>query len=380
MKHWTISIISCVLWGILTPHTFAHKPSDSYVRLNVTDKTIQGQWDIALRDVDYAIGIDANLDHQITWGELRTAQDAIAAYAMARIEITNNGSVCFNRVTEHLVDHHSDGAYAVLRFSAACSTVPQELHVQYQLLFDLDPSHRGLLSVEHDGSVQTAVFSPERQRLAFTLTRPSPWRTFAQFGVEGVWHIWIGYDHILFLLSLLLPAVLRWTAGQWQGRDSFQSAFVEVLKVVTAFTVAHSITLSLAVIGIVTLPSRWVESIIAASVLLVALYNLYPIVRTRLWVMAFGFGLVHGLGFASVLLDLGLPGSSMFLALAGFNLGVEAGQVAIVMVFFPLAFLVRHTWCYQQLAFRYGSVMIAMVAALWLLERSLDLNMWPGDW
>ena len=215
--------------------------------------------------------------------------------------------------------------------------------MKYELFFDLDPLHRGLLHVEHDGHTQTVVFSPEQQTVRLDLTTSSPWQEFLQFWHEGVWHIWIGYDHILFLISLLLPAVLWWTEGGWQAVDSFRPAFWEVFKIVTAFTVAHSITLSLAVLGIVKLPSHWVESAIAVSVLIVALHNLYPVIRARLWIVAFIFGLVHGLGFATVLLDLGLPGKSLLLALVGFNLGVEVGHVAIVSAFLPLAFLVRRS-------------------------------------
>ena len=199
------------------------------------------------------------------------------------------------------------------------------------MLFDLDPLHRGLLQVAYNEQIQTGIFSPEQQTVHLNLNKGSPWHEFIQFGREGIWHIWIGYDHILFLISLLLPSVLLWKAGRWHPQQSFRLALWEVLKIVTAFTLAHSITLSLAVLGFVSLPSRWVESVIAASVLIVALHNLYPVIQTRLlWIMTFIFGLVHGLGFASVLIDLGLPGKSLALALAGFNVGVEIGQVVIV--------------------------------------------------
>ncbi len=158
-----------------------------------------------------------------------------------------------------------------------------------------------------------------------------------------MWHIWIGFDHILFLLSLLLPAVLIWRASRWQAVETFRAAFVDVFRIVTSFTVAHSITLSLATLGFVSLPSRWVESAIAASVVLAALNNLWPLFHGRRWMVAFGFGLIHGFGFASVLVDLGLPRETLVLALVGFNLGVEAGQLAIVALFLPLAFALRRT-------------------------------------
>ena len=202
---------------------------------------------------------------------------------------------------------------------------------------------------------------------------------------HGVWHIWIGFDHILFLLSLLLPAVLMpkvlmskvlmpAAARQGQGQSqSIKAAFFDVLKVVTAFTLAHSLTLSLASLHVLSLPSRWVESAIAASVVLAALNNLWPLFRGRRPVAAFVFGLIHGFGFAGVLADLGLPQSGLLLSLLGFNVGVELGQLAIVAVFLPLAFALRKTWFYRQLLTT-GSALIVLIAALWLVERAFDLK------
>lgn len=380
MKRWIIAVGSFVFFVLFHELAFAHKPSDSYIRLKVDDVTIQGQWDMALRDLDYAIGLDGNDDGQIAWGELRERHDAIAAYALARFHITGGSSSCFSYPTDHLVNHHSDGAYAVLRFSVDCPKATNTLQLHYELFFELDPLHRGLLHIEQAGHTQTAVFSPEQRTVHIDFTTSAPWREFLQFAREGVWHIWIGYDHILFLISLLLPAVLWWTGNHWQAVDSFRPAFLEVFKIVTAFTLAHSITLSLAVLGIIRLSSRSVESAIALSVLLVALHNLYPVVRSRLWIVAFAFGLIHGLGFASVLLDLGLPGKSLILALVAFNLGVEAGQVVIVSAFLPLAFLLRHTWSYRRLVMGFGSVLIAVIASIWLVERSLDLTIGMGNW
>lgn len=380
MKRGIAYLIPCLL--LCAPAAvLAHKPSDSYLRLVIQDQRIHGQWDIALRDLDYALGLDKNNDGLITWGELRTRHEAIAAYALGHLQFSAGEVFCASRPGEQLVDYHSDGAYGVLRFSVNCPAVSEPIELRYGLFFEFDSLHRGLLSLEYQGRIQTAVLSPEQP--TFRVAPPSalsPWREFLQFGREGVWHIWIGYDHILFLLSLLLPAVLCWKRGRWQAVTTFRPAFWEVVKIVTAFTLAHSLTLSLAVLGMVSSPSRWVESAIAASVLVAALHNLYPFIHHRLWLVAFAFGLVHGLGFATILLDLGLPGASLWLPLAGFNLGVEFGQLAIVSAFLPLAFMARYTWLYQRLIMKGGSVLIALVASIWLLERSLELELesWFG--
>ncbi len=212
---------------------------------------------------------------------------------------------------------------------------------------------------------------------------------FVDYAADGVWHIWIGFDHILFLLSLLLPAVGAWVAGvggqrpggsrraTWQPVPRLGVAVWEVLRIVTAFTLAHSITLSLATLGWVSLPSRLVESTIAASVVLAALNNVFPFFQGRRWMVAFAFGLIHGFGFASVLADLGLPRDALALALLGFNLGVEAGQLAIVAVFLPLAYLLRHSKFYRWVVLWGGSLAIAAIAAAWFVERAFELKLLP---
>jgi len=139
--------------------------------------------------------------------------------------------------------------------------------------------------------------------------------------------------------------------------------------------VAHSITLSLAALGVISLPSRLVESAIAASVVLAALNNLLPVVGGRRWVVAFAFGLIHGFGFASVLAELGLPRDALVLALVGFNLGVEGGQLTIVAAFLPLAYLMRASWFYRRVVLAGGSIAIVAIAMVWLLERALNLKL-----
>ena len=354
----------------------AHKPSDSYLTLHADGQSLRGQWDIALRDLEFAIGLDGDGDGAITWGELKAKQAEVDAYAFARLAVRADGRPCRLEPTEHLVDEHTDGTYAVLRFAAQCEGASyRAVEVEYSLFFDLDPTHRGLLRVEHGGSSTTGVLGPERPRLEVRAEGRSRWAQFLDYAREGVWHIWIGFDHILFLLSLLLPAVFVARAGDWHPAERFGETFWDVFRVATSFTIAHSITLSLAALSVVQLPSRLVESAIALSVVLAALNNLWPLVHGRRWLVAFGFGLIHGFGFASVLADLGLPQSALLLALVGFNLGVEGGQLAIIAVFLPFAFALRATWLYRRAIFLGGSAAIALVAMLWLVERAFDVRL-----
>jgi hypothetical protein len=353
----------------------AHKPSDSYLTLSVQDSVVTGQWDIALRDLDFAIGLDADNDGKITWGEVRALHDDIAAYALARLQVASAGTRCPAVATDHLIDTHTDGAYAVLRFNATCAAPVEVLGLRYGLLFDVDPQHKGLLQLKAGESVRTAIFAPDKAQQQFDLQKTNRLAQFADYVREGVWHIWIGYDHILFLLALLLPAVMVYRQDAWRPAAAFKPVFWAVVKIVTAFTVAHSITLSLATLNIITLPSRFVESVIAASVIAAALNNVFPLFRERRWFMAFLFGLIHGFGFASVLSDLGLPQEALLLALIGFNVGVEIGQLAIVVVFLPVAFALRRTAFYRKFILVGGSIVIAILALIWLIERAMDVSL-----
>ena len=371
-------LVAALLCGAAA--AWAHKPSDSYLTLKVGANYITGQWDIALRDLDFALGLDADGDGQITWGEVRTRHDEIAAYAAARLALRSDGQRCALHIGTQQVDTHTDGAYSVLPLRADCAPPASALEVEYTLFADLDPQHRGLLNLAGAQGTRTAVLGPQAstQRFEFgAADSGSTWSQFVTYLREGVWHIWIGLDHILFLLSLLLPAVGLWRAARWQPVDRLGLAGLDVLRVVTAFTVAHTITLSLATLGVVSLPSRWVESAIAGSVVLAALNNVWPLFQGRRWTVAFAFGLIHGFGFASVLADLGLPRGALALALVGFNLGVELGQLAIVAAFLPLAYSLRHSWLYRRGVLVGGSLVIALLAAAWFFERAFQLQLLP---
>ncbi|MCE3263828.1 MAG: hypothetical protein K0R43_2907 [Pseudoduganella sp.] len=352
-----LRLFAALLLAGLTAPASAHKSSDSYLSLRAAGQQVEGRWDIALRDLDFAIGIDGNGDGALTWDEVRERHAAIAAYAQEHLALQGRAGQCQLTVGEQMVARHSDGAYTVLPLRARCAA---PLRLTYTLLAGLDAQHRGLLNFTQDGATSSAVLGGEQAQ--FEAQAPPRWRQFADYLRHGAWHIWIGYDHILFLLSLLLPAVLA---------ASLRPALGQVLKVVTAFTLAHSVTLTLAALQVANLPSRLVEATIAASVVAAALNNLFPLVRRRLWLAAFAFGLVHGFGFAGVLAGLGLPQGAAALALAGFNIGVEAGQLAIVAAFLPLAWLMRTSWLYRRVLLQGGSAAIALVGVGWLGERAL---------
>lgn len=380
---------------------YAHKPSDSYLQVTIqnaiqadTAQLIKAQWDIALRDLDYAIGLDENANSEITWQEVLSKKNAIFAYSLARLNVQNNQLACNLAPKQLLIDNHTDGAYAVIKFTINCKNNVQILCFNYSLFADLDPSHRGLLKLDYSDThnsnlstkntgiiktlTKTAIFGPDHAVQFFTLSSPSRLAEFQEYVIEGIWHIWTGFDHVLFLVSLLLPAVMVYSAKSWQPSQHLKTTFFDVLKVVTAFTVAHSITLTLATLQVIVLPSRWVEATIAASVILAAMNNIFPFLLKKRWLAAFIFGLVHGFGFAAVLGDLGLHKGALIIALIGFNVGVEIGQIVILSAFVPIAYALRQSWFYKHIIFYGGSIIIAIIASLWFTERIFNVALFSA--
>jgi hypothetical protein len=351
----------------------AHEPSKSYLSLTLDSDRFTGQWDVPLRDLQSVMPLGLDQD------SLKAHYREAAAYAFSHLQIILDGHAAAPRLAgaKPAVEELSDGKYLRLDFLLENVSHPKTLQLNYQLFIETNSLHRGLVRVEAGGKIQIAAFSPDHPTQQFQLAVPAAGRQFLAFLREGVWHIWTGYDHILFLLALLLPSVLQRQADQWREVGAFRPACLNVLKIVTAFTAAHSLTLSLATLDMVKLPSRLTESAIALSVVLAAGNNLWPVVRERGWMVAFGFGLIHGFGFATALSDLGLAHGGLLLPLIGFNLGVEIGQLFIVGVFLPAAFALRRTWLYQDPVLRLGSALIIVVATAWCAERVLDVKFMP---
>lgn len=384
-----IKKLALVIFLTLIPlQAMGHKPSDSYLTIKdskhckVASEMHSAciRWDIALKDLEYAIGIDSNSDGKIIWKEVKSSHKKIKDLAFSNLEIKVGNSLCDFKLINQQIDNHSDGAYTVLNFKAFCpdfTSLPEEFTLNYGLFFDIDEEHHGLVKVEHENKIATAILTTSNDSHNFKLDSLSTFSQFVEFVKEGIWHIWIGIDHILFLLALLLPSVLIWKNDSWIYEERFNKVFLNVLKIITAFTIAHSVTLTIAALEIVHLPSRLVESIIALSVAIAALNNLFPFFKAKGWIIAFSFGLIHGFGFANVLMDLSLPQNALILSLFGFNVGVEIGQLAIVALFLPLIFSLRKTPLYKTVFLFGGSGIIILISILWFIERAFNLSYMP---
>jgi hypothetical protein len=359
----------------------AHNLGESYLYLQVYEDRVTGRFEIALEDLNPALGL-AGSGLEITAENVDERIDFLEDYYREKVTISAGPRVLPISFTAHDV-LAARGGFVRLSFALeGLDGVPEELTFDYSVLFDEEPGHRGFLLVEHNWATGTfanestisLVFSPSSRRQVFDLTTAGRWRGFVAVVVLGMEHIWMGFDHVLFLFALLLPAVLRREDGSWQEVVRFAPALLNVVKIVTAFTVAHSVTLSLAALGLVRLPGALVEVVIAASIAIAAADILLPLFRGRVWLVVFGFGLFHGFGFAGALSEMGVLGEHLGLSLFAFNLGVEIGQVVIVAILFPLLFLLRRTTLYRRALLPVAACGMILVSGVWVVERTFGVE------
>ncbi len=366
-----IAIAAALLaWITLAPAASAHSQSYGYLNIALNSESLTGTLDIAVRDLDTLLSLDGNGDGSITWGEFRSREPAAIASVLERVSIGTENGACALKGRPALTRTRGGETFLVFPFDGDCEGLAGPLDIGYRLLFDLDAQHRGLVNVTSSQGSQNFVMTPVAQSVALTPGGESRTGLILTWTAHGVHHILIGYDHILFVITLLLGTVMQRRSGSaWQ-------MLTETAKVITAFTLSHSITLGLAALGILQVPAVLAESLIAATIALAAVNNLWPILTKRVWLVALVFGLIHGVGFANVLTGLGLPRGNLLASLLAFNVGVEIGQLVIVAAALPVIVLIG-----RQSAWRYAgpaaNLAIAAVALMWVSDRALGTSLMP---
>jgi hypothetical protein len=352
--------------------TWAHTQSYGFLSVTLGATSAQGRLELAVRDVDRIHDLDADRNGEITWGEFRSRESEIMAASLDRISIGAPDAPCRLAGEPAMINSRGGESYIVFPFSGTCPAQSGPVMIGYDLLFASDAQHRGLIAVTTSQGTQTFVVTPAAKSVSVDPGQTGGLGQLLAFVAHGAHHIWIGYDHILFLITLLIGTF----AVSGSARPVKENIY-DAIKVVTAFTLSHSLTLGLAAFGILSIPTKLTESLIAITIALAALNNIWPLVSRRLWVVAFGFGLVHGLGFANVLAELDLPRESLLAALFAFNLGVELGQLAIVFAALPLIIFVTRQRSVDRLALPAANLAIAAVGALWFADRALGSAILP---
>lgn len=356
--------------GAVATAAHAHAQSTSYLIVDVPDEEaepLQLRWDLSVHDLIWSVFIDADYDGLATWEEIQAAQPAIGNALLAQITLTRGGSSCSLRVGDFALAKRGEENLLSVLLQADCPRAGP-LTVGGPLFMTGDASQRVLLTAHRDSATISSVLSA----VSPTWTEParaSAWASFARFVGEGIWHVLIGYDHIAFVLLLLLPSVMRPVDGRWQGAVGMGPVTRDIVTIVTAFTVAHSTTLALAVTGTVVLPMGPIEVAIAASIAAAGLLNLMPDLSGWRLPLAFGFGFVHGFGFANALGEIDAKGTALLPLLAGFNIGVEVAQLAIVAVVLPLIYLARRKRWYAGGVLPLGSCALGVAGLVWLIQR-----------
>jgi hydrogenase/urease accessory protein HupE len=357
-----LKIAICWVLGLSIVLSLATPSQAHWADLAVADIQIRQQ------DVDINLTIptglliqfDTDKNQQLSPTEIAQQQPDIQKFLNEKIQLTAASqksetlivqSTVAKKLPSNLIASPDTHSNLLLKYHWAQPI--EQLQMNYDLFVPGVNTARCLAQVVRADKIDNLVFTPTSKRAAL-IDAPliQQITSFIQLGVE---HIWTGYDHILFLISLLmLGGELRY-----------------LLKVVTAFSVSHSFTLFLAALNIVSIPSRWVEIAIALSMAYIASENLWRKQPQARWELALGFGLVHGLGFSSVLQELELPQTNLVTSLASFSVGIEIGQFAIVLIsYLLLSYLRKFPW---DLAIRkIISVGVIIMSAIWFWERAFN--------
>ena len=347
----------------------AHQLSTAYLTGELNQQgLLTGQWQLRGFDLDLALALDQDNNGELTWNELQSQNEAINLYLTEHLTISRGEYHCQLKIAPNFqADSHFNQGYLVANFQAQCP-LNGVLQFHYSALFSQDSDHKVLVNIRSGEQIFSRVIAQGNQNIRLAVTEGQLFQTVVEYIYQGIIHIWKGTDHILFLLVLLLTSVLHREQGQWLAKQNKRAIITTTAWIVTAFTLAHSVTLTATAMNWLTVNSRWVEIGIALSVLLAAINNVFPVVLRVAW-LTFAFGLLHGMGFAGVLAELGLPKDQKFWSVLSFNVGVEIGQLCILVLLLPLLIWLRKFAQYRDYGMQVTSLVIAVVALQWMVER-----------
>ncbi len=359
---------------------YGHAEGEDYVFANFLKSSIEGEFQVNFADLEEKLGI------KVPKNEVAAVETVTNTAPKVQQYITDNFSIAPAGGEKYQIEFLEteilpESTYARYFFRIDTGTQSDKVEISHRMFYESDATHRGLFLVQYNakqdknyGEEYTAlVFSPSNPVQTLDLNNVPGLLDSMGMVWQGMLHIWLGIDHVLFILALILPVVLVRRNSDWEPVTQYKSALWQLLKIITVFTVAHSITLLLAALEIIKISSRFVESVIALSIILVAANNITQTVkRGSLWVILF-LGLFHGLGFATVMGILPFRMEDLVKMVIRFNIGVELGQIVIVLLIFPILYWFRRSNFYVPIVLKGGSILLILIASYWFIQRAFDL-------
>ena len=375
------SVLISIISSLVSHYSYAHAEGEDYVFVNFFDQRIEGEFQINFIDLSEKLLIQIPSDENSALEAIQTSAPKVIDYINSNFSISTveGKKLNLNFIESKVLP---ETTYAQYLFEIQVSKLPEEVVIFHNMFYENDPKHRGLFLIQYNavqakdyGEEYTAlIFNPNNSEQTLDLTKVPGLLDSLGMVWQGMLHIWKGLDHVLFILALILPTVLRRDDESWQAVDNYKNSLWQLLKIITVFTIAHSITLLLAALEIVKLNSRFVESMIALSIILVAANNLTQSVKRGSLLVILFLGLFHGLGFASVMGNLPFRMDDLVKMVIRFNIGVELGQIAIVMLVFPALYMLRKKPYYNSVILKGGSLLLILIASYWFLQRAFNLG------
>jgi hypothetical protein len=382
MSRWLF--LSVLLLCLVPLSASAHRLDESYVYFNVTDDTLAGRFEATVADLSRALALDDDGDGEITEEELQRNAGPIFEFFEARLVISAGGRtqpIAFDQLTT--LDT-LQGVFVQVGFAVPGVTeTPRSIDLDYEPLADvLGAGHRGFVLIE--SNTRTGLVDNEAYvSLAFdagdgvqtlSLEGEPLDKLFFDFVEYGVWHVWLGFEHLVFMAVLLVSAVMTPRDGRWVPQDGFQPAFWRAIGIVCVLTLCHFVALGVVAFGNLQLPLALLDVGLAIAIVAVAAANLIVSWHAPVLWAAIVFGALHGLGSGWAMAPLGAVPAQVAIGLLAFDLGMLAGLVAIVTFGFPILWALRRRSLYRPAALGVGSAAAIGLASLWLLERTTDFE------
>lgn len=378
-----LSCAICIFSSVLMAPAIAHALGQSYLYFHVEEATIDARVEMTVRDLNAVLELGWPADKKIRSNDIEPYLEQIQTYVSDNLVI-GSGAQTYDLVfQQHSFLNTTFAQFLQFRYAVeGFQTLPDALQITYDVFLTEQPQHTNLVLIEQNWKTGTfanesnasLIYADPGQVQTLDISGGSILQGFLGVIRLGGWHILSGIDHVLFLAALLLPSVLWREASAWRPVGKLGTPFVRVLKLVTVFSGVHTLSLGLALLQVVAVPLRLVESVTAAAIGLAVVEIFYPRFKGWIWFIVVAFALFHGFGIVDELIRNGAMSRYPLLSVFGFNLGIELGQIVIVAMAVPLLYLLRTQRFYLQYLMPTGGALLGAMSLYWFIEYAFNIN------